>query len=118
MDAKHKYIQDLIYQHETFINETFSEKEQRLICETRVTAEKNPEFNTSGGRDTKDRVFLLSIAEAEKYFSSDDDRMCVPTKYAIENGADTIGSYKKDGEATCFWWLRSPEAYSGSRWLE
>jgi hypothetical protein len=94
--------------NETFFKEAFSADEQKMIPETKVTADANPSYSTSPGNDTTDRVFLLSITEAEKYFGSNDDRMCVPTKHAIENGAWTSISYKKDGEATCWWWLRSP----------
>ena len=100
--------------NETFFKSAFSAEEQKMIPETKVTADANPSYSTDPGNDTTDKVFLLSITEAEKYFSSDDDRICVPTKYAIENGAWTsssswiTSSYKKDGEATCWWWLRSP----------
>ena len=42
--------------------------------------------------------------------------MCVPTAYAKANGAYTDDDYTVDGavygtvdgEATCWWWLRSP----------
>ena len=37
--------------------------------------------------------------------------MCVPTAYAIANGAYTNGSYKVDSAATCWWWLRLPGEY-------
>ena len=91
--------------NETFINEAFSAKEQMLICETSVTAEKNPEFDTSGGRDTKDRVFLLSLEETNKYFGDeiDGNARCYPTNYAVERDAG-VNEYTAAG----WWWLRSP----------
>ncbi len=86
----------------TFLNEAFSETEQSIIQTTEVPADRNA---------TKDTIFLLSINRAEKYFASDEARMCVPTAYAIANGAYTNDNYIVDGEATCWWWLRSPGGY-------
>ena len=92
----------------TFMNAAFSSDEASKIITTTVTADKNPNYSTSAGNNTQDQVFLLSITEVEKYFSSDSDRMCVPTAYAISQGAYTSGSYSVGGAATCWWWLRSP----------
>lgn len=97
----------------TFFKAAFSDVEQGMVKSTKVTADKNPSYSTDPGNDTTDKVFLLSITEAEKYFSSDDDRMCVPTAYAIEQGAYTSSSYTKGGKATCWWWLRSPGYTTG-----
>ena len=91
-----------------FINAAFTAEERAKIPTVTVSADKNLEYNTNPGNATKDKVFLLSIVEAEKYFTSDEARMCVPTEYAISNGAYTSGSYTKGGKATCWWWLRSP----------
>ena len=84
-----------------FINAAFSDDEKAMIPTVTVSADKNPKYNTNPGNATKDKVFLLSIVEAEKYFSSDEARMCVPTEYAISNGAS-------DSYTNCWWWLRSP----------
>ena len=86
----------------TFLNEAFSEAEQRLIRDTLVTADKNPEYSTSPGNNTTDKVFLLSIAEANKYFTSDAARRCVTTDYA-----DAV-PYIQYGQTFCSWWLRTP----------
>ena len=72
-----------------------------MIATTAVKNAKNPEYGTPGGSDTKDKVFLLSIAEAEKYFDSDSDRQAEPTAYTVAQGA-----YVDNGN--CWWWLRSP----------
>ncbi len=87
--------------NETFINTAFSSEEQGIIISSTVNADWNPKYNTSPGINTIDKVFLLSIAEVQKYFSSDELRKCVPTYYAIEHGIDSFDS-------TCWWWLRSP----------
>ena len=94
--------------NETFLNSAFTTAEQSKIKSTTVTAGKNPKYSTSVGNATTDKVFLLSITEANKYFTTDEARKCVPTAYAKANGAYTISDYTKDGESTCWWWLRSP----------
>ncbi|MCL1894681.1 MAG: DUF6273 domain-containing protein [Holophagaceae bacterium] len=65
--------------------QSFSEKEQRQIAETSIINPNNPQHRTSGGKDTTDKVFLLSIEEAHRYFSDNSDR-----------------------KANDWWWLRSP----------
>ena len=67
------------------------------------------DYNTNGGNNTQDRIFLLSYHEAfDLYFSSAESRKCVPTDYAIAQGARTSNVQKVDGRATGWWWLRSP----------
>ena len=78
------------------------------IQETTVTADRNPRYRTYPGNDTTDKIFLLSIDEANEYLNSDAERMCAPTAYAKEQGASTSGKIKVDGDASCRWWLRSP----------
>ena len=92
----------------TFINAAFSSEEQNSIINSTVTADKNPSYSTSPGNNTTDKVFLLSITEVNKYFSSDEARKCAPTEYAKSHGAYTSSSYSTGGKATCWWWLRSP----------
>ena len=92
----------------TFLSAAFSEEERAMIPSVTVSADKNPSYSTSPGNSTTDQVFLLSITEANKYFSSDEARKCAPTAYAIAQGAWTSDSNKVDGKATCWWWLRSP----------
>ena len=96
------------WMNNTFLNEAFSTEEQKMIQSTNVSADENPEYDTDPGKATTDKVFQLSINEVNKYFASDEERMCVPTAYAIENGAYTSSSYTKGVIATCWWWLRSP----------
>ena len=86
----------------TFYNAAFGSNHQNMIISSTVTADKNPSYSTSPGNSTADKVFLLSITEVKKYFKSDDARKCVPTDYAIAQGAH------KGGNGNCWWWLRSP----------
>lgn len=87
----------------TFLNNAFSAEEQAQIQNTNVSADKNPTYRTNPGNATTDKVFLLSITEAEKYFSFDGARQCEPTEYAVANGADVDSD-----NGNCWWWLRSP----------
>ena len=86
----------------TFLNNAFSSSEQAAIVQTTVTADKNPEYDTDPGNATTDKVFLLSIAEAEKYFPSDSARKCKATAFAVAKGAYVYFN----GYSCC--WLRSP----------
>jgi len=88
-----------------FLNAAFSADERAKLETVKVTADRNPKNFIDPGNDTQDKVFLLSIDEANKYFSSDSDRMCKPTKTAVKNGASTNSS------GACWWWLRSPGYY-------
>ena len=85
-----------------FIKSAFSEEEAKKIKVSELKNEDNPEYRTRGGNNTKDRIFCLSINEAEHYFGSDNDRQCKPTAYARKQGASSHGN------DCCFWWLRSP----------
>ena len=86
----------------SFLNAAFSESERAMIPSVTVSADKNPDYNTSPGNSTTDQVFLLSITEANKYFSSDSARQCQGTAYCYAQGA------QKGGNGNCWWWLRSP----------
>lgn len=88
-----------------FLNKAFTEEEQSLILTTEVDNSSSQGcFDTDGGNDTRDRVFLLSYAEAWRAFRNDSARKCQPTAYAVKRGAFR----EKDGQ--CMWWLRSPGA--------
>ncbi len=89
----------------TFINAAFTDAEKSLISTVTLSAE-NPVYYTNPGNATQDKVFLLSITEANKYFSSDSSRQCKATAYAEAQGA-----YVSNYSRICWWWLRSPGDY-------
>ncbi|MDR2196711.1 MAG: DUF6273 domain-containing protein [Coriobacteriales bacterium] len=78
------------YLNGDFLNAHFSADEEGRIALTKLVNADNPEYGTPGGNETQDRVFLLSIEEAQDYFSSDAARQA-----------------KQEGRAY-FWCLRSP----------
>ena len=86
-----------------FINSAFTADEKAMIPTVTVSADKNPNYSTNPGNATQDQVFLLSITEANKYFSSDSARQCKATEYAVAGGA-----YVNSDNGNCWWWLRSP----------
>lgn len=105
----------------TFYNKAFSSAEQAAILTTNVDNSKNQCYSgwsTSGGNNTQDKVFLLSYAEANKYFgvpygnSSNTKSRIAPTAYAIAHGAWTSSSKKTADDIDAgWWWLRSPGNY-------
>ena len=87
--------------NDVFWHAAFSEEEQGSILSTLCKNEPNPKYNTSGGNDTEDFIFLLSLSEAEKYFASDTERRARATEYAESKKTGT------DSEGFTWWWLRS-----------
>ena len=114
-----------------FLDSAFDADEQLLIPTTHVTADPNPRFDVDPGEDTEDKLFLLSIPEAEAYFHPDpyvlplantgDYKLvkkvlakyeanpstlyCKSTAYAAARGNIPRGGAFK-GAAS--WWLRAP----------
>ena len=84
-----------------FINAAFSSAEQKAIPIVTVSADKNPKYSTNPGNATQDKMFLLSMTEANRYFNSDSARKCEPTAYVVNKEVDLFKGY-------CSWWLRTP----------
>lgn len=100
-----------------FLNKAFSADEQSAILVTNVdnsSSQGNSEWNTDGGNNTQDKVFLLSYAEVKRYLGvrlvgSNTSSRVAPTAYAIVHGAWASGyNQTADGKGAGKWWLRSP----------
>ncbi|MDR2201674.1 MAG: DUF6273 domain-containing protein [Clostridiales bacterium] len=78
-----------------FYDAAFDADEQKMIVETENA-------NNKGG-DTRDRVFLLSADEANRYFKSDRDRTAKKTRYARKG----FFFIRRKADAITPWWLRS-----------
>ena len=93
-----------------FFKSSFTEEEQQAVLTTQVdNSKKQGRYDINGGKNTKDKIFLLSYKEAWKHFNSNSARLCVPTEVArikVQKGG--ISRTKVDGKATAPWWLRSP----------
>lgn len=87
-----------------FLNTVFSSEEIDGILDSQLHTEDNTAKGTKGGNDTVDRVFLLSAEEAEKYFSSGEDRIGVPSAYLLQLCAYTNGLES----TSSVYWLRTP----------
>lgn len=94
--------------NDDFFNSAFTDVEKMCIPIVTVSADENPKYSTYSGKTTKDKIFLLSTKEAEKYFVDDEERKCIPTDYAIAQGVYTSDNHTINGVGTCYWWLRSP----------
>ncbi|MDR1131014.1 MAG: copper amine oxidase N-terminal domain-containing protein [Oscillospiraceae bacterium] len=107
---------------------TFTDAQKRAITETAVLNEDNSRYETPGGNDTRDKVFLLSIDEAERYFSDDSARTATAqlnlTQAQMEDAARRMDENPHYGDDVTYdgalanitgwtndnwvWWLRSP----------
>lgn len=88
--------------NETFLNEAFDRGEARLLVKTELDEDPQGSGPRFAGEALGDRVFLLSVSEADRYFPTGAQRQCLPTRYAIGHGA-----YQSSVGRTCFWWLRT-----------
>ena len=100
-----------------FMYNAFDNNEKSKICTKTVVNEKNAAHGTDGGKNTKDKVFILSSSEVKKYFTGVNSgaAACKTTEYSIsrENawtyewsiGEDT---QRKKYNGNCLWWLRTP----------
>lgn len=82
--------------NDDFIDSAFSSFERKMIVTTTISNKDNKSSGISGGKSTKDKIFLLSLDEVNKYFSAD--------KYTA---SDERIRKSSDGSAS-WWWLRSP----------
>ena len=78
------------YTSNNFIDTAFTAEEKARILLSGVSAHPSPKYKTNPGNVTQDKIFLLSIVEANQYFSNDTDRKAM--RYSSYFG----------------WWLRSP----------
>ena len=103
-----------------FLNTAFVPQEQEVIAVTAVDNSRKQGYRkwkkTKGGKNTRDRIFLLSCAEAGEYFNVAfhgplNLKSCAePTPYAVGKGAycEVVrGAYSPDTQYA-WWWLRSP----------
>lgn len=93
----------------SFLN-NFTMEEREMIVKTVVTADRHPDApDVDQGSDVEQKVFLLSVDEAKKYFAEDKDRVSVLTPYTI-----WFGDFKLDPGTAYPWWLRTAYWNGGS----
>lgn len=89
-----------------FFSVVFNASEQSAVLNAEIDnsiSQGNSDFETDGGINTRDQVFLLSYYETTTYFAEDGTRKCTPTAYAVSR---EVWISPQDG--SCGWWLRSP----------
>ena len=91
-----------------FMDSAFTDDEKMLIPTVTVAPHENSRWfgfsdhETKAGNATQDQVFLLSVTEAERYFSSDDARRYPFTPYVVSAKGGDIKYIAS--------WLRTPGA--------
>ena len=92
---------------------SFGMEEKFRIKDVTIKNDINLRFGTSGGVDTSDKVFLLSIEEVIHYFGESgqlkskniEDRSPIDDQYSeVRIARDNLGSASD-------WWLRSPGGF-------
>ena len=111
------------YLNGSFYEDTFNAKEKAMIIETRNQNAGNLLFDMTGGNDTFDKVFLLSLEEVIRYFGNSgqifygnyDGSRYISDEYNLNRKAEIefheyykrfYGNQYRPIAST--WWLRSP----------
>jgi len=79
------------------------------ICQTIVQNDNNPWYGSAGGMETTDNVFLLSIAEAVRFFGDSGQLANRPTSVTswINDEYNDRRIARQDNGEPFWWWLRS-----------
>ena len=107
---------DYSLQDENFLSLAFNEREKDLMLTSHLVTYSNQNssgLSISGGKDTDDRIFLLSMAEAgdqseRGFFDGNESRKAFPTQYALNNGLFLDEDGCTGMQCTAYWRLRSP----------
>lgn len=114
--------------NDEFLNTVFTWEAQEAINLSQLSNPDNPEKGIEGGANTEDRVFLLSIDEANRYFSGNDERgasimmteedvqymLRISKDYGgddrerLLNMENSLRDYYLGQSKAYWWWLRSP----------
>ena len=90
----------------SFYSSAFNDSERAAIYSTTLKNDPNPVYGTDGGAATTDNVFILSTAEAQRYFANDAQRRSCATAKARASSGDSA-LYHDDFKSS-YWWLRNP----------
>ena len=117
-----------------FLSTAFNKSNQSFIISSQLTNSDNPDYETDGGADTTDKIFLLSWNEILLYFTYIEDLKCQLTDTAQRklydiyiasdlgpNTSDYEEIYEwltqfneaEDGKLFWWWWLRTPGLTTG-----
>ena len=94
-----------------FYNTAFSAAEQSAIVTQTVVINDNPYYNTEGGNNTSDKVYLRSIEEVTNPaygFCVDNGTRSAGRRFQTSDYSNARGVYRSGYEGSCWRWLRSP----------
>ena len=83
-----------------FINKAFSNEENKAINTVELINKDNSKYGTQGGKNTSDKLFLLSLSEVDETEES--------KEYGFWDKKTRKCKNENFSEETYFWWLRSP----------
>ncbi len=83
-----------------FLSAAFTEEESAMIPVATVSKAVNFGYGTEAGRETQDKICLLSMEDAYCYYQ-EEFPVCQATPYAVAKGA-----YQDENSTNCWWWLR------------
>ena len=83
-----------------FINKAFSDEENKAINTVELINKDNSKYGTQGGKNTSDKLFLLSLSEVDGTEES--------KEYGFWDKKTRKCKNDNFSEETYFWWLRSP----------
>jgi hypothetical protein len=86
--------------NESFLESVFVSDEQDLILSSKVkdVVDLKGIYDMTYDEETEDKIFLLNYDEAERFFSSEEERKCTQV----------------DGKTNSGWWLRSVDSRSSN----
>ncbi len=98
-----------------FYNDAFSAEEKAAIGSHTSVSEDNPEYESSAGKDSTDKVFLLNIQEYSSMMAKAGGRQpAKATAYALKKGCHEYTKEKNKTKIVGSWfWLRST-GFTGS----
>ena len=100
----------------------FSQQDRARVAEAEITTHDNPWYGIKGGNTVNDRVFLLSIEEAVRYFGDSGDLknrkgwhyenkqyvLKDEKGQSINDQYNVVRKAKYANGTGSYWWLRSP----------
>ena len=101
--------------NEDFYNSAFTAAEKKKIQTVTLTNSDNTKYGTTGGKNTDDKIFVLSLDEAKRFnsmtqkdngFYMSANSICKVTAYAKSKKAAV--SSARASKDNCWYWLRTP----------
>ncbi len=96
------------YLNGEFFDRTFNDDEKMQILDTSISNQANQWFDTSGGNDTIDKIFVLSVEEVVKYFGDSGQFANRPDNAWVIDDQYNDARLPAGRTLEPFLWLRTP----------